>query len=113
LREKTVRGYEIHMGVTTSNVQVFGDDGAQDDTGLVLGTYLHGLFHNDNFRSALLEYIHENRSRRIKGMCHNTPFRTNSERKTHADYDGDTFDELALVIQRHIDVEALYSIIGL
>jgi adenosylcobyric acid synthase len=113
LREKTVRGYEIHMGVTTSNVPIFGDDGSQDETGLVLGTYLHGLFHNDNFRSALLEYLYASRSQRVKGISHNTPFRTNSERKTQSEYDGDPFDEFARVVRQHVDVEALYSIIGL
>ncbi len=113
LRDKTVRGYEIHMGATTANIPIFGDDGAQDDTGLVLGTYLHGLFHNDNFRSVLLEYLHSRRSQRVKGMCHNTPFRPDPERPPCSDYDRDPYDEFALIVQQHIDLEALYSIIGL
>ncbi len=113
LRGKTVRGYEIHMGATTSNVTIFGDDGAQDDTGLVLGTYLHGLFHNDNFRSVLLEYLNSRRSQRGKGMCRNIPLRTDQERTLHPDSVADPFDELTRVVQQHVDVEALYSIIGL
>jgi adenosylcobyric acid synthase len=113
LRGKTVRGYEIHMGATRANIPIFTDDGAQDDAGLVLGTYLHGLFHNDNFRSVFLDYLHSRESRRGKGISHNTPLRINPERHPRPDYDRDPFDELASMVQQHIDVEALYSIIGL
>ena len=114
LRNQTIRGYEIHMGTTTSAFPIFGDDGAQDDTGLVLGTYLHGLFHNDNFRCVLLEYLHSRHSQRRHG-ARQKPLSLSiaSERALHSDYDEDPFDELARVVQQHVDVEALYSIIGL
>ncbi len=114
LRNQTMRGYEIHMGTTTSDFPIFGDDGAQDDTGIILGTYLHGLFHNDNFRSVLLEYLQTRYSQRQKGVGHTPLSRpTASERAPHSDYNGDPFDELARVVQQHVDMEALYSIIGL
>jgi adenosylcobyric acid synthase len=117
LRDKTVRGYEIHMGATLANVTIFDDDGAQDETGLVLGTYLHGLFHNENFRSVLLEYLNSRHSQRGKGMRHNIPSLTDPTCTLHSDYDRDDerdpFDELAHVVRQHVDVEALYSIIGL
>lgn len=32
-------------------------DGATDETGIVLGTYLYGLFANDTVRRALLEHL--------------------------------------------------------
>jgi len=59
---EAVHGYEMHMGrtigpdaerpfVTFAN----GDtDGANDVTGKIAGTYLHGLFAADRFRSAFL-----------------------------------------------------------
>jgi len=60
--------YEIHMGVTTgqalpmpfiiesrSSVRVELPEGALDGEGLTLGTYLHGLFHNPQVRTSILE----------------------------------------------------------
>ncbi|MGZ4947097.1 MAG: cobyric acid synthase [Halobacteriota archaeon] len=113
LRGSAVRGYEIHMGATIANVTIFDDDGAQDDTGLVLGTYMHGLFHNENFRSVLLEYLKVRHSEGGEGIRHNTPLLTNPKCTPHSDTESDPFDELARLVQRHVDVEALFSIIGL
>ncbi|MFK7993753.1 MAG: cobyric acid synthase [Granulosicoccus sp.] len=51
-------GYEIHVGTTTgpdtNNPSTLLDgmpDGAIDNTGCIEGTYLHGIFSNDIFRS--------------------------------------------------------------
>ena len=68
-----IHGYEIHMGRThgdgvaipfqiedRSDVEVDGStnsDGALDASGWVLGTYIHGLFHNVGLRRALLETL--------------------------------------------------------
>ena len=58
IRGQIVTGYEIHMGVTSPKGQAaFGDDGAVSESGIVIGTYLHGLFENENFRNAFLDFL--------------------------------------------------------
>ncbi|MFZ0012110.1 MAG: cobyric acid synthase [Halobacteriota archaeon] len=114
LRNQTVHGYEIHMGSTTCGLPIFDDDGGQDATGLIFGTYLHGLFHNDNFRYALLEHLHSRRMQKPHGAHRTAPQRsTGLERQLLSDQDVDPFDELASVVLEHVDMEALYSIVGL
>lgn len=60
----TVAGYEIHLGQTSGadtarplfeNAQ--GKDGATSADGLVCGTYIHGIFANDEYRRSLLESL--------------------------------------------------------
>jgi adenosylcobyric acid synthase len=62
------QGYEIHMGETdrTEEARPFARlstadrghrlDGAISPTGLVFGTYVHGLFANDQFRHSFLDW---------------------------------------------------------
>jgi adenosylcobyric acid synthase len=57
-----VRGYEIHMGRTHGSAAALltldgHHDGAVSADGRVAGTYLHGLFHNDGLRRALLSAL--------------------------------------------------------
>jgi adenosylcobyric acid synthase len=68
-----IRGYEIHMGRTTGpdanaafRIQDRSDaavtastafDGALDASGWLLGTYIHGLFHNGALRQVLLRAL--------------------------------------------------------
>jgi adenosylcobyric acid synthase len=66
---QVLSGYEIHVGQTTSNSPwlkrtVVGDsgstvvlDGAQSSNGRVWGCYLHGIFHNDSFRTSWLRSL--------------------------------------------------------
>ncbi len=57
----TVKGYEIHMGDTEHpGVQgAFQDEGAVSGDGLVIGTYMHGLFTNPGAVTALISYLYE------------------------------------------------------
>ncbi|PGL68808.1 cobyric acid synthase [Bacillus sp. AFS055030] len=65
-----VTGYEIHMGETVatgaSKGLIFTNekwDGCHSPDETIIGTYFHGIFHNDEFREELL-----NQLRRKKGL---------------------------------------------
>ncbi|MCL7410468.1 MAG: cobyric acid synthase [Methanosarcinaceae archaeon] len=99
IKGETISGYEIHMGSTKSSAPVFGDDGSIDESGLVIGTYLHGLFENENVRHALLSQIHKR-----KGIEY-VPQTTASE--------SDAYEELAGVVRKHIDMKRICEIMGI
>ena len=55
---KKISGYEIHLGITSGSdcsnpfaILSNKKDGAISCNGLVMGTYLHGLFFSDEFRN--------------------------------------------------------------
>ncbi len=99
IKGEAISGYEIHMGSTESCAPVFGDDGCVDESGLVIGTYLHGLFENENVRHALLSHLHER-----KGIQY-VPQAAVSEL--------DAYEELADVVRKNVNMEQVYEIIGL
>jgi adenosylcobyric acid synthase (glutamine-hydrolysing) (EC 6.3.5.10) len=104
-------GYEIHMGQTSSNgdmsaFYIFETprgkvdylDGMLNAEGTVLGTYLHGLFHNPDFRQSLLNSL-----RRRCGL----PERwdgTMMEKEQH-------YNRLAELVRSSLDMTAIYKIV--
>ncbi len=109
----SISGYEIHMGETTDVMpdQVFAvvgshpvdlwSDGVSTGDGAIVGTYLHGIFHNDAFRTAWL-----NRLRLRKGM----PERPVEIRT--AEVKAKDYDRLAHVVRSHLDMQKLYHILA-
>ena len=87
------------MGITDSFCNVFGDDGAIDEEGLVIGTYIHGLFENKNIRDALVKYLYK-----IKGLEF-MPEDIMTE--------NDAYDELANFVERNLDMKQINTIIGI
>ncbi|MDD1718936.1 MAG: cobyric acid synthase, partial [Methanoregulaceae archaeon] len=86
-----VSGYEIHMGETRSgNVsEALRGDGAVSEDGLVIGTYMHGFFHNRGAVSALISYLYEK-----KGIVYDAP----------ASDEQDPYDQIADHFSEHSDI---------
>jgi adenosylcobyric acid synthase len=109
VRGETVRGYEIHNGRTESNspwltrVHSEGEssepvlDGSRTRDGRIWGCYLHGLFHNDRFRAALL------------GKFGATPSSTDAT-SSHARLQR-SLDRLADAFEAHVDFDRLMNIV--
>jgi len=97
-----ISGYEMHLGVTTGPdaARPFcrlaqHDDGARAASGLVEGTYLHGMFAGDAFRRAYL--------RTLGAAPGNDAFDAAIET---------TLDRLAAHLETHVDIERLLAIAG-
>jgi adenosylcobyric acid synthase len=94
----TVTGYEIHMGETerVGAIEAFDGEGAVSEDGLVIGTYMHGLFENQSAVDALLSYLYGK-----KGLL----YRPNPDR------DADPYDKLAAEFEDSADVDGIVSLL--
>ena len=95
-----VLGYEIHIGRSEGPARARpfaridgADEGAVSPDGRIMGSYLHGLFREDAFRSAFLAQL---------GAA---PSRQSYDARVEA-----ALDDLAAHIEAHLDVGALLSI---
>lgn len=110
LQNVAVSGYEIKRGKT----QLIGEDvpaiqledgnleGAISPCGKVFGTYLHGIFENDEFRKEVLNHI-----RREKGLD------TLEESLDYSRLKEREYDRLADRVTEHIDLEKIKEILEL
>ena len=109
MQGQEVAGYEIHMGQTrnygneaafrilaTPEGAVDYYDGALNARGTVLGTYMHGLFHNPGFLRVLLNSL-----RRHRGL----PERWGGVADKEMQY-----DKLAELVRHSLDIAAVYNI---
>ncbi len=103
-----VSGYEIHMGesyfeekchhfVQLSNRR----DGTITPDKQIIGTYFHGIFHNDLFREAVLNEI-----RSKKGL---SPIRN---RASFAKKREEGFDKLANIVRENIQIDRIHKLIS-
>lgn len=106
-----VEGYEIHMGRTIrtseaeSLVQVLREGQVNEDgcriEDKVIGTYFHGIFHNDEFRAAYLNVIRRRkklREQQQEEMINYTALRNQG------------FQRLAATAREHINMNELMQI---
>jgi adenosylcobyric acid synthase len=96
-----VQGYEIHMGASEVGEGVENliytsseADGCKNQDESVIGTYFHGIFHNDKFRTAFLNEI-----RRKKGL---EPIH---DRVSYNQLREQAFDRLANHIEAHVNID--------
>ncbi|MEW6141791.1 MAG: cobyric acid synthase [Chloroflexota bacterium] len=104
-----VGGYEIHMGVSsgdgrplfrvTATPQGSTDypDGRVSGSGLVFGTYIHGLFHNAEFARRFLENVR--RLRKPDALLY--------QGRVH----DDRYNRLARLVRENLDMGRVYEIV--
>lgn len=108
---KNLLGYEIHMGKTDffektdrpfhiAQEDDFVADGAVSADGLVMGTYIHGIFDDDDFRRSLLNCLRVQR-----GWAEMPVQYRYREAKEHA------YDRLAETVRASLDMEKLREIV--
>jgi adenosylcobyric acid synthase len=110
IRGQIVTGYEIHMGVTSPKGQTaFSDDGAVSESGMVIGTYLHGLFENENFRNAFLDFLSRRKGLgqgRSRGSSHETELGAKAAK-------GDGFKQLTAAVEANLDMAKIWRMLDL
>jgi len=110
-----LKGYEIHMGRTDlleeskpafiiferSGKRTTVNDGAVSQDGMVMGTYIHGIFDNDDFRQTILNVL-----RMKKGLDPIFVIRSTVAAKQAS------FDRLAETVRKNLRMDLLYKILG-
>ena len=106
----TLSGYEIHMGHTESRTNhpflieqrsrksCADCDGALSADGNIVGTYIHGLFHNDDFRRAILNELAERKGKVL--ALDSSTFSTDEQ-----------YDRLAAHVRTHLNMDLIQRII--
>ena len=100
---KKMTGYEVHMGREESRNSAPEDRKAGDQG--VAGTYIHGLFDEEEFREAFLEYLYKR-----KGMSRQERGRMAAKR--YRDFKEEQLEHLAAVLRESLDMPAIYDILG-
>jgi adenosylcobyric acid synthase len=101
-----VKGYEIHMGQSSQlspfpafiKVEKGEVEGVCQENKRVIGTYFHGIFHNDTFRWHFL-----NQLRKDKGLL---PLK---ERISYEQLREQGFFDLAQQIRKHVQLEQIHE----
>lgn len=109
-------GYEIHMGRTEflgfaehaftiacrSGQTISSPDGVVSPDGLVMGTYIHGIFDNDQYRRALLDALRSRKGLPPIGEVLNVRARKEA-----------SYDRLAKTVREHMDIGRIYRLMDI
>jgi adenosylcobyric acid synthase len=133
LTHTTVRGYEIHMGTTVrlhgaqpwlritrrGNLPADAPEGAVDPAGLVFGTYLHDIFHNDDLRQAFVTWLRRRRAlpplagQPCAPSVAGTPAASPAVPAPGSTSREGRYDELARIVRAHLDIEFIYRLLDI
>ena len=116
LEGKAVKGYEIHMGISTIGEKVKNlnsinkkldeevdyVEGSVNKEGNVVGTYLHGIFDEIDFTRSLLNNIREQ-----KGLD-----KIESSVESFDEFKQNEYDKLADLLREHLDIDKIYEIMN-
>jgi adenosylcobyric acid synthase len=111
-------GYEIHMGrterrnnispiftiVKKEDQKVWIEDGAISKDGKVWGTYIHGIFDNDEFRRGFINHL-----RKRRGLC---PL-SRSDILHYHQTKGEGFNNLERGLRENLNMDLIYRILNL
>jgi len=109
-------GYEIHMGRSklcpgtppafmvdsAADPEIKLCDGAVCSHGMVMGTYLHGLFENDGLRWSLINWLRERRG-----------FAPLERETSYLKIREHNYNLLADIVRKNIDLAKVYKILGI
>jgi len=106
-----ISGYEIHMGQTTgagaqqpfqiqqrSHESCSEVDGFLSTDGNILGTYIHGLFHNDDLRRAILHELAERKGNALSAIT--SSFSADEQ-----------YNRLAALVRENLDMDLILRLI--
>ncbi|MGL6106613.1 cobyric acid synthase [Romboutsia sp.] len=116
LGNKKVKGYEIHMGISTIGKEVNNlntinkkldeevnyTEGSVNKDGNVVGTYIHGIFDDIDFTRTILNNI-----RTQKGLS-----KLDSSVTSFDEFKQNEYDKLADLLREHLDIEKIYEIMS-
>jgi len=103
---KSIKGYEIHQGITNGKEKGIFLDGENYINGVIknniIGCYIHGIFDNIEFTRGFLNNIRLKKG--LDGIDTTISFEEFKEKE---------YDKLAKVVEKSVDMEKLYKIIGI
>jgi adenosylcobyric acid synthase len=112
LSDKKVKGYEIHMGRTVQKADCNIDthtflrlenknDGCVKEN--TIGTYLHGIFDEDDFRNAFIDFLCEK-----KGISR---MQAAESTKSYEKYREEQYDRLADIVRKSLNMDKIYKLL--
>ena len=78
------------------------NDGCVNESGNVIGTYIHGIFDNIEFTRTILNNV-----RKIKGLDS-----IESEIKSFSEFKEKEYNRLADIVRENVDMDKIYAIIN-